>query len=109
MTVAREIEALLRAPDTGDAAPTLARLEDTLTEGYAHALQLEAERSRLERKLGDLARRIAAHDVADFADELRALARRLTHADGEIERLRSLLASLYVRTRDARAAARVSA
>jgi hypothetical protein len=109
MTVTTQIEALLDAPGLGESAPTLARLEDTLTEGYAHALALEAERWRLERRLGELARRIAAHDVAEFAEELRALARHLTHADCELERLRSLLGPLHDRARDARAAARASA
>ena len=49
MTVQTEIEALL-----GAEAPTLARLEETLTEGYAEALVLETERLRIERRLGDL-------------------------------------------------------
>lgn len=39
-----QIEELLGAEE-----PTLARMEDTLTEGYAQALALEAERWRLER------------------------------------------------------------
>ena len=49
VTVQTEIEALL-----GAEAPTLARLEETLTEGYAEALVLETERLRIERRLGDL-------------------------------------------------------
>ena len=46
-------------PQTGASAPTLARLEDTLTEGYARALALEAERWRLERRIGEVARTVA--------------------------------------------------
>ena len=46
-----QIEELLGAEE-----PTLARMEDTLTEGYAQALALEAERWRLERRIGEVAR-----------------------------------------------------
>jgi hypothetical protein len=92
----QQIEALLSAP-----APTLARVEDTLTEGYAKALTLEAERLRLERRLGEVARMIHG----DHGDELRSLGRRLRTADGEIDRLRSLLGTLNARARVLRAAA----
>lgn len=54
VSVQQQIEALLDAPAKGAEAPTLAYLEDKLTEGYAEALELEAERLRLERRLGDL-------------------------------------------------------
>jgi predicted nucleic acid-binding Zn-ribbon protein len=104
MTVAAQIEELL-----DDSAPTLARLEHTLTDGYAHALALEAELWRLERSLGELARRMGERDVADFADELRALARRLTRAERELESLRALLRRLHDRARAAREASRASA
>jgi len=49
MSVQAQIEELLVAD-----APTLARLEETLTDGYAEALALETERLRLERRLGSL-------------------------------------------------------
>ncbi len=42
-----EIRQLLAAPGNGSEAPPLARLEETLTSGYAHALALEAERWRI--------------------------------------------------------------
>jgi hypothetical protein len=89
----QQIEELLSAE-----APTLARLEDTLTEGYAQALALEAERWRLERRLGEVAR----EGRADAGDELRSLGVRLTHADGELTKLRSLLGTLHERARAAR-------
>ena len=54
VSVQPEIEALLVAPESGADAPTLAYLEATLTEGYAEALALEAERLRIERRLGAL-------------------------------------------------------
>lgn len=88
-----QIEDLLSAE-----APTLARLEDTLTEGYAQALALEAERWRLERRLGEVAR----EGGTDAGDELRSLGTRLTHADGELTKLRSLLGTLHERARAAR-------
>jgi hypothetical protein len=89
----QQIEELLR-----DDAPTLARMEDTLTEGYARALALEAERWRLERRIGEVAR----EGRTDIADELKSLGTRLTHADGELTKLRSLLGSLHERARAAR-------
>ena len=65
-----QIERLLTAPASGAEAPTLARMEDTLTEGYAQALALEAERWRLERRIGEVARTVEGLDVSSFADEL---------------------------------------
>jgi hypothetical protein len=99
-----EIEELLNAPTSGVHAPSLARMEETLTEGYARALALEAERSRLERRLGEVAREGAGEDPSDFAEQVRTLASRATHADGELRRLRSLLGSLRERTSTVRAA-----
>lgn len=83
--VKQRIEALLAAPASGEAAPTLANLEAILTEGYAEALALEAERLRV-------------------TDELVTLANRLTTADVELGRLRSLLDRLQTRTRALRRA-----
>jgi hypothetical protein len=102
-----QIEQLLNAPATGADAPTLARMEDTLTEGYAQALALEAERWRLERRLGEVARTIDGPDVSSFAEELTALAKRLVRADGELTHLRTLLGTLHERARTLRVAARV--
>jgi hypothetical protein len=81
--VGQRIEALLAAPSSGEAAPTLASLESILTEGYAQALALEAERSRV-------------------TDELVVLANRLTSADVELGRLRPLLDRLQARARAVR-------
>ena len=50
-------------PRTGPAPPRIDAIESTLTDGYAEALALEAERSRIERRLGEVAR-----DVGDAAD-----------------------------------------
>ena len=81
-------------------------MEDTLTEGYAQALALEAERWRLERRLGEVARTVEGPDMSGFADELSALATRLTSAEGELAELRGLLGTLHERTRRVRVAER---
>ena len=81
----RRIEELLDAPTSGAAAPSLASLEHTLTEGYAEALALEAERLRA-------------------TDELVTLATRVTHADVELGKLRAMLDRLQARTRALRKA-----
>jgi len=88
-----QIEELLSAD-----APTLARMEDTLTEGYAQALALEAERWRIERRLGEVAR----EGRTDLGEELKLLGTRLTRADGELAQLRTLLGTLHERARTVR-------
>lgn len=92
----KQIENLL-----ADAEPTLAVVEDTLTQGYAEALALEAERLRIERRLGEVARSATAEQTA----ELRSLGSRLNSADGELRRLRTMLSTLHDRARVLRAAA----
>lgn len=66
--------------------------EATLTDGYAHALGLEAERLRIERRIGELVRGAATGGPA--GGELADLSRRLTAADEELARLRGLLKTL---------------
>lgn len=73
MPLQDEIAELLRLPEDGAGAPTLSTLEQRLTDGYAQALSLEAERLRIERRLGEL--------------------------DGELARLRPLLETLKTRAR----------
>jgi hypothetical protein len=85
-----------------DDASTLAAVEDTLTEGYARALALEAERLRIERRLGEVARDPGTEDATA---EIRSLGTRLTKATGELQRLRALLVPLHDRARTMRAAA----
>jgi hypothetical protein len=97
--VVQRIEAMLESPATGEAAPSLASMEDILTAGYAEALALEAERSRIERRLGEVARSVEEPISAGVTDELVALAHRLTHAEGELGRLRAVLSRLRERTR----------
>lgn len=102
MPVQEQITELLSLPQTGAGAPTLARVEDTLTEGYAHALALEAERWRLERRLGDVAREANRGDASEIAKRIATLSERLTSANGELTRLRALLATLHDRARQLR-------
>ena len=96
---------LLAAPDTGVGAPSLAELDETLTTGYAHALQLEAERWRLERSVGELTARIASgRPQAKDADELAKLSNRMASADEDLGQLRRALGDLRVRASALRAA-----
>ena len=89
-----------RNPDPDD--PLLTEMEHTLTDGYARALELEAERLRLERRIGELAHHIEGQDEAD---ELRALAQKLRTADDELAGLRDVLSALQRRVDAERAAA----
>jgi hypothetical protein len=102
VTTLERIEDLLRSPASGDAAPTLEHLEETLTDGYAQALALEAERWRIERRLGEVARDAHLPGASMLAEELASLAKRLRSTDGELERLRAVLGTLQARTRAAR-------
>jgi uncharacterized coiled-coil protein SlyX len=86
-----EIEGMLREPPAGGAA-SVARIEERLTDGYARALSLEAERARLERRIGELARRVSEGEGA--VQELARLSDRLTEADARLTRLRTVLDSL---------------
>ena len=87
-------------PEEGPGAPSLDAIESTLTDGYAEALALEAERARIERRLGEVARAAGREEnLREFA----RLSESLDSADKELERLRSLLGDLQARRRVARA------
>ena len=95
-----EIEALLH-----DAATTpLAELEHTLTAGYAAALEFEAERMRIERKIARAAALLGDGDGKGKAEEIARLARRLNGADADLSRLRTMLETLRGHASAARAA-----
>ena len=66
-------------------------LEYVLTEGYAYALNLEAEPTRIEKRIAEL---VMGGDAE--AEELRTLARRKLDVDKELVYLRRLLADLQV-------------
>lgn len=73
-----------------DAPPPRARVEDTLTTGYAYALGLEGDRLKLEQRLRAVLRAQGKPDPGEVAD----LSGRLERADEEIAGVRALLASL---------------
>jgi hypothetical protein len=102
-TLFDDIRQLLDAPARGDGAPSLSRVEETLTTGYAHALALDAERWRLERRLDE----VVAHTAQgqdEASAELVVLTTRLNAADGELESLRALLKPLRRRAAELRRA-----
>ncbi|MGE5690599.1 MAG: hypothetical protein ACM33B_08580 [Pseudomonadota bacterium] len=99
-----QIHALIAASAAPADAAVLARMEDTLTVGYARALALEAERWRLERRIGELAAGLATGSSSDAGD-LATLARRMSDTDAEVVRLRAALASLRDRASELRSAA----
>ncbi|MDQ5820084.1 MAG: hypothetical protein M3540_01410 [Actinomycetota bacterium] len=98
-----EVTALLEAA-AEERGPSADRLEDTLTAGYAVALTLEAERLRIERRLAEVAAKLGDDSSELRTKELAGLAKRLSRADGELVRLRSVLASLKQQARAARRA-----
>jgi ABC-type phosphate transport system auxiliary subunit len=97
-----QIDELLADPATSQEPATLARLERTLTDGYAHALSLEAERLRLERRMSELAGELDDGNHEQKAEELVQVSRRITGARAEVERLRGTLTQLRARARAAR-------
>jgi hypothetical protein len=84
-----EINALMRT-STHD----LDAIERTLTDGYAHALSLEAEKWRIEKRISEVAQTLQRGDTAKKTRELSALAKRLDGNADDLTRLRGLLAQL---------------
>jgi hypothetical protein len=84
-----KISALIDTP-TRD----LDTIERTLTDGYAHALILEAEKTRLERRIGEVAQGLQRGDTGQKVRELSALAKRVDVSIGDLAELRSMLADL---------------
>ena len=100
-----QIDELLTTPASQDEPATLARLERTLTDGYAHALSLEAERLRLERRMTELAGELHDGNHEQKAEELVSVSRRISRAGADIERLRGTLSQLRARATAVRATA----
>jgi chromosome segregation ATPase len=69
-------------------------IERTLTDGYAQALSLEAEKWRLEKQINEVAQSLEGGDTAEKARELAALANRVERSVGDLLALRSVLADL---------------
>ena len=72
----------------------LAQIERTLTDGYAHALELEGEKLRLERRVSEITQKIDRGDSAEHARELASLAGRLDGNAGALAKLRGVLGEL---------------
>ena len=87
-----EISALLAEADGPDDP---AQLERTLTDGYARALALEAERWRLEQRIGKMTAAVAQGETP--SRELAAAVRVLKRLDSEIGALRQELGRLQHR------------
>ena len=85
----KTIKALISSP-TRD----LDTIERTLTDGYAHALSLEAEKWRLEKRIKEVAQTLPRGDTAKKAREIATLAERVEGNVGDLRTLRSLLVDL---------------
>ena len=97
------IRALMRASGCD-----LDQIESTLTDGYAHALSLEAERWRLEKRIAEVAQGILGGDTAELALELGNLARRLDGNAADLVELRALLTDLRRHADDVRVALKMA-
>lgn len=98
------IDALIAIPTADEPAHLLARLERTLTDGYAAALALEAERYRVERRIGEVASELHDGNKELKSEELAHLSRRLATTGVELTVLRERLAALRDRTAAVKAA-----
>jgi len=92
-----QIQALISA-----SARDIDEIERTLTDGYAHALSLEAERSRLERRMTEVTQGIQRGDTAKKARELATLSKRLEGNQDDLTTLRGLLGDLRKHADDVR-------
>src|SRR6059058_3516520 len=102
--IENHIRTLLDAPEAGDGAPTLAHIEDMLTAGYARAMAIEGEQWRLQRRIVDIALRLADDYNELQARELRKLARELRAIEDDLVGIRALIRSLRARANELRAA-----
>jgi hypothetical protein len=100
-----QIDELLAEPSATEEPATLARLERTLTDGYAYALALEAERWRLERRMSELAGELNDGNQELKAEELAQLSRRISNNNSVLSVLRRTLTRLRARATAARATA----
>jgi hypothetical protein len=92
-----QIDELLAEPSSREEPAMLARLERTLTDGYAYALALEAERWRLERRMSELAGGLHEGNQELKAKELAQLSNRLTSNASVLSGLRGTLSLLRAR------------
>ncbi len=99
------IRNILATPNSAEPTSFLELVDSTLTEGYAHALQLEAERWRIERRIAELVAALPSETSELQASELAELSDRLAAANESIASLRALLDSLRERRSELRNAA----
>jgi hypothetical protein len=99
------IRELVDEPVGAEPNGLLARIEHTLTDGYARALALEGERMRIERRIGEVAAELRDGDSERKAKEISDLAARLSDADGDLSQLRGELSTLRRRASLVRAVA----
>jgi hypothetical protein len=92
-SVRDRLEDLLASLEAGR-HPDRALVEETLTDGYAVALRLDAECARLERSIGTLAAELDRGPSEQQTRELSRTARRLARKKHELAALRGLLVSL---------------
>ena len=72
----------------------LAQIERTLTDGYAHALALEGEKLRLERRVAEITQSLDNGHTEENTRELASLAKSIDGNQGALARLRAQLAEL---------------
>jgi chromosome segregation ATPase len=102
-SVRSRLEDLLTSLESGR-HPGRARVEEMLTDGYALALELDAECTRLARSIGTLAAELDHASSELEARELSRSARRLVRAKRELAGLRGLLTSLKTEAAEAKVA-----
>ena len=85
-------------------SPDRTGLENTLTDGYAWALALDAECERLERRISERAAELGDDNTAEPARDLSTLARLLARRRRELASLRELLSVLRAGVQHARVA-----
>jgi hypothetical protein len=78
---------------TATSAPLLGQVERTLADGYACALEIEAKRLRLRRRLEEQALALGRR-AGPEVEEVAGLARGVARADEELTELRAALAGL---------------
>ena len=71
--------------------------ENTLMDGYARVLALEAEQVRLERRFTELAQAVAEDHDSERPPELRSLRQRIASTNAELTRLRRVLTDVRQR------------
>jgi septation ring formation regulator EzrA len=99
-----QIDELLAATSSEE-PDVLAHIERTLTDGYAHALSLEAKRLRIERRMSELAGELHEGNQELKAKELGQLSRQLMQNGAELDQLRGTLSQLRERATAVRSSA----